>query len=206
MSSRYNPFMPKPNSNGQSKLQKVPRLSASDLCALRDFVNKRLAESSSLQDNSPLPISVFIEQSPDLYRNAVDLLSAGNSVQAVANATLIPLQTIRAITHFMPDYRFIVREATARNLAQSSLRMSEVLLERSDKMPIDRVPFALAVTVEKSELLGGAATSRIEHKKVVTQEELQAMFDALPRAKVLPPSRQDDRSEDLRQDNPTPAA
>jgi hypothetical protein len=88
------------------------------------------------------------------------------------------------MTHFMPDYRLIVREATARNLSQSSLRMSEVLLEHADKMPIDRVPFALAVTVEKSELLGGAATSRIEHRKVVTQEELQAMFDALPRAKA----------------------
>jgi len=31
---------------------------------------------------------------------------------------------------------------------------------------------------KKSELLGGAATSRIEHKKVITREELQAMFDA----------------------------
>jgi hypothetical protein len=53
------------------------------------------------------------------------------------------------MTHFIPDYRLIVREATARNLAQSSLRMSEVLLERSDRMPIDRVRFALAVTAEK---------------------------------------------------------
>ena len=83
--------MPKPNNNGQCKLQKIPRLSANDLCALRDFVNKRLTEPSSLQDNNPLPLSVLIEQNPGLYRNAVDLLRAGNSVQAVAHATSIPL-------------------------------------------------------------------------------------------------------------------
>jgi hypothetical protein len=200
-------LMPRIGKNGspstqQLKAGKTPALTASDLCALRDFVNKRLTEPSSLQDNNPLPLSVLIEQNPDVYRNAVDLLSAGNSVQAVAHATSIPLQTIRAVAHVIPDYRLIVRETTARNLSQSSLRMSEVLLERADKMPIDRIPFALAVTVEKSELLGGAATSRIEHKKVITRGELQAMFEALPRAKVLRPALEDDHSEDQFQGNP----
>ena len=194
--------MPKPNSNGQSKPQKVPRLSASDLLALCDFTQKALSSPPDFPDN-PIPLAQLIEQNPDLYRSGAELLSQGYSPKAVSLATGIPLQTTRAMTHFISDYRLIVREATARNLSQSSLRMSEVLLERADKMPIDRVPFALAVTVEKSELLGGAATSRIEHKRVVTREELQAMFDALPRAKALPPSRKDDRSEDHREDNPT---
>jgi hypothetical protein len=183
LSAGYTAPMPKPNRNGQSKPKKVPRLTANDLCALRDFVNKRFTEPSSLQDNNPLPLSVLIEQNPDLYRNAVDLLSAGNSVQAVAHASSIPLQTIRAMTYFIPDYRLIVREATARNLSQSSLRMSEVLLERADKMPIDRVPFALAVSTEKAELLSGGVTARSETRQIVTREELQKLFDALPRAK-----------------------
>jgi len=176
--------MPKPNNNGQCKLQKIPRLSANDLCALRDFVNKRLTEPSSLQDNNPLPLSVLIEQNPGLYRNAVDLLSAGNSVQAVAHATSIPLQTIRAMTHFIPNYRDVCRSSTSKNLALASLRMSEILVESTDRIPADRIAFTLAVATEKAELLSGGITQRTEVRPVVSREELQRLFEQLPKAKV----------------------
>ena len=176
--------MPKANNNGQSKPQKVPHLCANDLCALRDFVNKRLTEPSSLQDNNPLPLSVLIEQNPDLYRNAVDLLSAGNSVQAVAHATSIPLQTIRAMTHFIPDYRDVCRSSTSKNLALASLRMSEILVESTDRIPADKIAFTLAVATEKAELLSGGVTQRTEVRPVVSREELQKLFEQLPRAKV----------------------
>jgi hypothetical protein len=184
MSSRYIGSMPKPNNNGQCKLQKIPRLSANDLCALRDFVNKRLTEPSSLQDNNPLPLSVLIEQNPGLYRNAVDLLSAGNSVQAVAHATSIPLQTIRAMTHFIPNYRDVCRSSTSKNLALASLRMSEILVESTDRIPADRIAFTLAVATEKAELLSGGITQRTEVRPVVSREELQRLFEQLPKAKV----------------------
>jgi len=176
--------MPKANNNGQSKPQKVPHLCANDLCALRDFVNKRLTEPSSLQDNNPLPLSVLIEQNPDLYRNAVDLLSAGNSVQAVAHATSIPLQTIRAMTHFVPNYRDGCRSSTSKNLALASLRMSEILVESTDRIPADKIAFTLAVATEKAELLSGGITQRTETRQVISREELQRLFDQLPRAKV----------------------
>jgi len=181
---RYTAPMPKPNSNGQSKPQKVPRLTATDLCALRDFVNKRLSEPSSLQDNNPLPLSVLIDQNPDLYRNAVDLLSAGNSVQAVAHATSIPLQTIRAMTHFIPNYRDVCRSSTSKNLALATLRMSEILVESADRIPADKIAFTLAVATEKAELLSGGVTQRTEIRPVVSREELQRLFEQLPRAKA----------------------
>jgi len=163
---------------------KTPPLTASDLCALRDFVNKRLTEPSSLQDNNPLPLSVLIDQNPDLYRNAVDLLSAGNSVQAVAHATSIPLQTIKAMTHFIPNYRDICRSSTSKNLALANLRMSEILVESTDRIPADKIAFTLAVATEKAELLSGGVTQRTETRQVITREELQRLFDQLPRAKV----------------------
>ena len=184
MSSRYIGSMPKPNRNGQSKPKKVPRLSPNDLCALRDFVNKRLTEPSSLQDNNPFPLSVLLEQNPDLYRNAVDLLSAGNSVQAVAHATSIPLQTVRAMTHFIPNYRDVCRSSTSKNLALASLRMSEILIESTDRIPADKIAFTLAVATEKAELLSGGVTQRTEVRPVVSREELQRLFEQLPRAKV----------------------
>jgi len=165
-------------------VEKTPSLTASDLCALRDFVNKRLTEPSSLQDNNPLPLGALIEQNPDLYRNAVDLLSVGNSVQAVAHATSIPIQTIRAMTHFIPNYREVCRSSTSKNLALASLRMSEILVESTDRIPADKIAFTLAVATEKAELLSGGVTARSETRQIVTREELQKLFDALPRAKA----------------------
>jgi hypothetical protein len=43
----------------------------------------------------------------------------------------------------------------------------------------------LAVTIDKAQLLSGGVTQRTETRKVVTREELQALFEALPRAKVI---------------------
>jgi hypothetical protein len=171
-------------STREPKGEKSPALSANDLCALRDFVNKRLTEPSSLQDNNPLPLSVLIYENPDLYRNAVDLLSAGNSVQAVAHASSIPPQTIRAMTHFIPGYRDVCRSSTSKNLALASLRMSEILVESTDRIPADKIAFTLAVATEKAELLSGGITQRTETRQVISREELQRLFDQLPRAKV----------------------
>jgi len=181
--------MPRIGKNGspstqEPKGEKSPALSADDLCTFRDFVSKRLTEPSSLQDNNPLPLSALIDQNPDLYRNAVDLLSAGNSVQAVAHATSIPLQTTRAMTHFIPNYRDVCRSSTSKNLALASLRMSEILVESADRIPADKIAFTLAVATEKSELLSGGVTQRTEVRPVVSREELQRLFEQLPRAKV----------------------
>lgn len=180
--------MPKALKNGSTPAQKQsrpkqPRLSFDDTLALRDFVTRTLGQPPTGGHN-PLPLAKLIEADPDSYRDVVDLLSQGQSPKAVSVATAIPLPTVRAMSHFIPDYRIVVKDATARNLSQASLRMSEILVDRADQMPIDRIPFALAVTTEKSELLSGGVTQRTEHRKVATPEELQAMFNALPKAKA----------------------
>jgi hypothetical protein len=180
--------MPKALKNGSTPAQKQsrpkqPRLSPDDTLALRDFVTRTLSQPP-IGGQNPLSIAELIEADPDSYRNAVDLLSQGQSPKAVSVTTAIPLPTVCAMSHFIPDYRVVVKDATARNLSQASLRMSEILVDRADQMPIDRIPFALAVTTEKSELLSGGVTARTEHHHVPTPEELQAMFDSLPSAKA----------------------
>ena len=168
----------------EPKAEKTPVLTAGDLCALRDFVNKRLAEPPAPQNPSTPSLSDLIEQSPDVYRSVVDLLSQGHSIQAVSSATGVDLAVVKAASWFVPDYRQICKNATARNLALANLRMSEILAERTDSLPADRVPFVLAVSVEKAELLGGGITQRTETRQVVSREELQRLFDQLPRAKA----------------------
>jgi hypothetical protein len=195
--TRYTAPMPRIEKNGlrspqEPKAKKTPALSANDLFALRDFVNQRLSSPTAVADN-PLPLSKLIEENPAAYAQAIDLLSAGHSPQAVANSTGLPLATVKAASHFIPDYRTVVRSATSRNLSLASLRMSEVLFDRADQLHPDRLGFTLAVAVEKSELLSGGITQRTEHR-VVSREELQQLFDALPKArdvKVFDPPTED---------------
>jgi hypothetical protein len=176
------PEYPNPASQKNLLLQpKDPPLSYSDSFAIKNFVQNTLAAPpQALQTH--LPLHQLIEQNPSLYAAGVELLSQGLSPTAVSAATSLPLQTTRAISHFIPDYRSVVRSATARNLSQASLRLSEILAEKADQMPLDRIPFALAVTTDKGELLSGGVTARTEHRNIPTPEELQAMFNALPKA------------------------
>ena len=64
--------------NGHSKTKNVTRLSASDLSVLRDFTRQTLDLPPAFPDNRS-PLAEFIEQNPDSYRNAVELLSQGQS-------------------------------------------------------------------------------------------------------------------------------
>jgi hypothetical protein len=188
--------MPRIAKNGAQVPSQKKALSYADVAVLRDFVNKRLAEPPAPQNPSTPSLSDLIEQNPDDYRSVVDLLSQGHSLQSVSAATGIDLAIVKAASWFIPDYRAICKNATARNLALTNLRLSEILAERTDSLPIDRVPFALAVSVEKSELLSGGITQRTETRQIVSREELQRLFDQLPKVKVreLPSSDSDPKS------------
>ena len=100
------------------------------------------------------------------------------------------------MTHFIPNYRDVCRSSTSKNLALASLRMSEILVESTDRIPADKIAFTLAVATEKAELLSGGVTQRTEVRPVVSREELQRLFEQLPRAKVreLPKSESAQKS------------
>ncbi|MGA8658284.1 MAG: hypothetical protein WB586_19250 [Chthoniobacterales bacterium] len=179
--------MPSSAKNGQASAEnKSKPLNAADVLALRTFVNKTLAEPPALSESSsPRPsLAQLIEEDPARYRNAIDLLASGNSIQSVAQATGLDLQVIKTISWFVPDFKTTCRFATSRNLAMASLRMSEILAQNSDSISPDKLAFTLAVATEKSELLSGGVTARTETRQVVTQKELEELFNALPRAKV----------------------
>jgi hypothetical protein len=170
-------------SGTQSTSQKKS-LNHADLATLREFVNKRLAEPPTPQNPGAPSLSDLIEQKPDAHRAVVDLLSQGQSIQAVSGSTGVDFAVVKAASWFVPDYRIVCKNATARNLVLANLRMSEILAEHTDKLPIDRVPFAMAVGIEKGELLGGGVTQRTETRQVISREEIQRLFDQLPKAKA----------------------
>jgi hypothetical protein len=182
---RYTAPMPRIAKKGAQVPSQKKALSYADVAVLRDFVNRRLAEPPAPQNPSAPSLSDFIEQNPDAYRSVVDLLCQGHSIQNVSNSTGVDAVIVKAASWFVPDYRQICKNATARNLALANLRMSEILAERTDSLPVDRVPFALAVSVEKSELLSGGITQRTETRQIVSREELQRLFEQLPKATVI---------------------
>lgn len=171
--------MPRRTFNGTDSSK---NLTNTDLAALRSFVQKTLSQPPVPQNPLAPSLADLIEQNPDAYRSVIDLLAQGHSIQSVANSTGVDPVVVNAASWFVPDYRAICKSATARNLALANLRMSEILAQRTDSLPVDRVPFALAVSVEKSQLLDGGVTQRTESRQVVSREELQKLFDQLPRA------------------------
>ena len=180
----YTALMASIHKNGAQLTSRKKSLSHADLATLREFVNKRLAEPPAPQNPGAPTLSDLIEQKPDAYRAVVDLLSQGQSIQAVSASTGVDFAVVKAASWFVPDYRIVCKNATARNLALANLRMSEILAEHTDKLPIDRVPFAMAVGIEKGELLSGGITQRTETRQVISREELQRIFESLPRAKA----------------------
>lgn len=76
------------------------------------------------------------------------------------------------------------RRQIVHNLEQVSLSLSNRLALEGNEIAIDKVAGTLATVVEKLQLLTGGVTSRSEHLNAPKPEEIQAMFESLPKAKA----------------------
>lgn len=158
-------------------------VSGSGVGKVRKFVEEVLSKRRR-ELPSEIAVEELIEREAELCREAVELLAAGKSAEVVTARTGIPVENVQTLSEFVPDYGMIVRSTTVKNLRAANLRMSEILAQQADQISADKLAFSLAISAEKSELLSGGLTQRVEHRRVVTREELQALFEALPRAKA----------------------
>ena len=158
-------------------------VSGNGIGKVRKFVEEVLSKRRR-ELPSEIAVEELIDRERELCREAVELLAAGKSAEAVAACTGIAVENVRTLSEFVPDYGVIVRSTTVKNLRAANLRMSEIMAQQADKISADKLAFSMAITAEKSELLSGGLTQRVEHRRVVTREELQALFESLPRAKA----------------------
>ena len=165
----------------QSSTQKLAKKDG--VGSVRRFVEEVLSKRRR-ELPSEMAVEALISRERELCREADELLAAGQSVERVATRTGIGVENARTLSEFVPDYALIVRSMTVKNLRAANLRMSEIMAEQADRISADKLAFSFAITTEKSELLSGGVTQRSQTKRVVTPEELQAMFEALPRAKA----------------------
>jgi hypothetical protein len=141
------------------------------------------------QDANPYDIAeakarIVAERMPERYKQAIQMLADGCSPQLVNSFVSIGEDVIRKIRSLHPVSIAKIKENVLDNLLEASQVMSERLAREAGAIPTQRLPQALASTIDKAQLLSGGVTQRTETRKVVTREELQQLFEALPRAKA----------------------
>jgi hypothetical protein len=126
----------------------------------------------------------LIAKDPKKYaRIASDLLD-GESTVAIARKEHVPPSLVMFIRQQHPELVHAGRANLISNLEEASIAMTRRLIDEGDEIRIDKVPHALALTLDKLAVLTGGVTSRTEHVSAPKPEEVRAMFDALPKARV----------------------
>lgn len=142
------------------------------------------------QDADPYDIvlrkaQIVSNRMPDKYRQTLHMLADGCSPHLIDQWLGIGQDVIRLIRQMHPATIAKIKENVLDNLLEASQVMSERLAREAHTLSTERLPNALAAVIDKAQLLSGGVTQRTETKRAVTQEELQALFEALPRAKTI---------------------
>jgi hypothetical protein len=116
------------------------------------------------------------------YEQIITLLANGHSPFKVSQWTGIETDVVRRIRDLHPETLDRIKQNLAANLAEAATALSERLISEAPNLDPEHIAKALAIAVDKHQLLSGGVTARTEHRTVPTPEELEAMFNALPRA------------------------
>ena len=119
---------------------------------------------------------------PKLYEQILTLLANGHSPHKIWKLTGIESDVVRRIRDLNPETLANLKTTLATSLAEASQLLAERLIEAAPKMQRGEIAKALNIAVDKWQLLSGGVTARTEHRNVATPEELQKLFEALPRA------------------------
>ena len=116
------------------------------------------------------------------HEQIITLLANGHSPSKISRWTGIEADVVRRIRDLHPESLERIKANLAANLAEAAQSLSEKLIENAHRLRPENIAKALAIAVDKHALLSGGVTARTEHRRVPTPEELQAMFEALPKA------------------------
>ena len=105
----------------------------------------------------------LMESRPTIYRALVDGLGQGLGVRQLCRAYRVSHHTVAAVMSRESSAVATLKERTVSVLRTFGRLAADRLLDEVDQIPIQSLPIALGIAVEKAELLSGGATSRIEH-------------------------------------------
>jgi hypothetical protein len=124
------------------------------------------------------------QNDPRRYTEIVIALMDGKPATAVAREFKVPLETVRGMRSLHSEAMNSGKAQILSHLEEASLCLARRLADEAPQIPLAKVPQALAISIEKHQLLSGGVTQRTEHLNAPKPEDLKAMFDALPRANV----------------------
>ena len=107
----------------------------------------------------------LMESRPTIYRAIVDGLGQGLGVRQLCRAYRVSHHTVAAVMARESQAVATLKERTVSVLRTFGRLAADRLLDEVDQIPIQSLPIALGIAVEKAELLSGGATSRIEHSE-----------------------------------------
>lgn len=123
------------------------------------------------------------ETEPERYARIASGLMDGEAVTKIAKANKTNSALVRFIRQMHPELVHASRTGLVVALEEASIAMAQRLVEEGAEMRIDRVPQALGVTLEKLAILTGGVTQRTEHVSAPRPEDVQKLFESLPKAK-----------------------
>jgi hypothetical protein len=126
-------------------------------------------------------LSSLMTRAPELYDSVSSLLQEGYSPGGVAALTGVHVQTVRAVRELVQGAIHAAIRKMGYDLVEAAQKAAARLVDEIDQVPVEKLPQALAILLDKSLLLNGAPTQRvsIEHTKVLSREQLLAMYDSL---------------------------
>jgi hypothetical protein len=130
----------------------------------------------------------LMESRPTIYRAIVDGLGQGLGVRQLCRAYRVSHHTVAAVMGRESQAVATVKERTVSVLRTFGRLAADRLLDEVDQIPIQSLPIALGIAVEKAELLSGGATSRIEHAESGPTHEdyLRMISGKVIEAEVVP--------------------
>lgn len=98
-------------------------------------------------------------QDPDRYRAIVGALAEGIGLRAIARAYKVSPNTVRAIRVREAGPIDTEKKEISLRLRQFARMASDRLVEEVDEIPVDKLPLATAIVIDKMQLLDGEATT-----------------------------------------------
>jgi predicted XRE-type DNA-binding protein len=116
---------------------------------------------------------------PDVYQAIVTAWANGLSQRQIARALRVSANTVAAVIEREPDAVEAQKKRLVTGLRRFAGATVERMLEELDRMPLNALPVALGVTVDKLQLLSGEATARVERVDN-RPDKVREYIDSLP--------------------------
>lgn len=109
---------------------------------------------------------------PDVYRAVVHALGEGMGIRSIAKVFKISHHTIIAIREREGIQIATIKQRTSRDLRAFASIAAERLVEEMDSIPLQSLPVAIGIAIDKAQLLDGEATSILgKEEKRITPDD-----------------------------------